>query len=369
MDPVAHTLVGATLAETALRRKTPLATATLLIGVNLPDVDWCIAQLYGRDFSLGFRRGWTHGILALIILPILLALAIYLFDHVFRRRSRPTAPRALLGPLVGLACLSVFSHSALDWLNNYGVRLLMPFDGRWFYGDTLFIIDPWIWLLAGVSPVLAHTRTPLSVGMWILLGLAMTLLIVDADLVPTMVMVVWIVGLTAIVTVRVLGLFRNHLPRVAMICGALAVTYIVGMMSCTWIARRQAKNWLGEQGVSPNEIIGLMAAPLPANPFVRDVIVVTSSRYYFLEIDWLSHKRVRVSAPSRPNGPPSPTVQAALNSLSIQGMRRWLRFPSYEVETIGDIYRVIIHDLRYSRMQRTGIGTAVVELDQNLEPR
>lgn len=369
MDPVAHTLVGATLAETALRRKTPLATATLLIGVNLPDVDWCIAQLYGRDFSLGFRRGWTHGVLALIVLPILLALAVYLFDYVFGRRSRTTAPRALLGPLVGLAYLSVFSHSALDWLNNYGIRLLMPFDGRWFYGDTLFIIDPWIWLLMGVSPVLAHTRAPLSVAMWILLGLAMTLLIVGTNLVPAMVVVVWVVGLTAIITVRGLGLFRNHRSRVAMICGALAITYITGMMGGTWIARGQVKNWLREQGVSPSEIIGLMAAPLPANPFVRDVIVVTHSRYYFIEIDWLSNERFRVSSPSRANGPPSPTVQAALNSPGIQGMRRWLRFPSYEVETIGDIYRVIIHDLRYSRMQRTGIGTAVVELDRNFEPR
>ena len=29
----------------------------------------------------------------------------------------------------------------LDWLNTYGVRFLMPFDGTWFYGDALFIID------------------------------------------------------------------------------------------------------------------------------------------------------------------------------------------------------------------------------------
>ena len=22
----------------------------------------------------------------------------------------------------------------------------MPFDHRWFYGDAMFIIDPWLWL-------------------------------------------------------------------------------------------------------------------------------------------------------------------------------------------------------------------------------
>ncbi len=30
-------------------------------------------------------------------------------------------------------------------MNSYGVRLLEPFSSRWFYGDTLFIIDVWIW--------------------------------------------------------------------------------------------------------------------------------------------------------------------------------------------------------------------------------
>ncbi len=30
----------------------------------------------------------------------------------------------------------------MDWLNSYGVRLLMPFSNRWFYGDALYIVDP-----------------------------------------------------------------------------------------------------------------------------------------------------------------------------------------------------------------------------------
>jgi len=39
-------------------------------------------------------------------------------------------------------------------LHPHGVsqsRLLMPFNDTWFYGDTLFIIDPWVWLLAGAE--------------------------------------------------------------------------------------------------------------------------------------------------------------------------------------------------------------------------
>ncbi len=39
MDPVCHTLVGATLARTGLERRTALGTATVIIGANLPDYE------------------------------------------------------------------------------------------------------------------------------------------------------------------------------------------------------------------------------------------------------------------------------------------------------------------------------------------
>ena len=54
-----------------------------------------------------------------------------------------TGPRARTA---ALAYLGILSHPLIDLLNVYGVRLLMPFSERWFYGDALFIIDIWIWL-------------------------------------------------------------------------------------------------------------------------------------------------------------------------------------------------------------------------------
>jgi inner membrane protein len=52
-----------------------------------------------------------------------------------------------LGGLL-LACfLGTLSHPLLDFATSYGTRLLEPFSHRWFYGDTLFIMDPWIWLM------------------------------------------------------------------------------------------------------------------------------------------------------------------------------------------------------------------------------
>ena len=64
MDNICHTLVGAALAEAGLKRRTALGSATLMIAANFPDID-VIAVPLGH--SLGFRRGITHGIPALVI--------------------------------------------------------------------------------------------------------------------------------------------------------------------------------------------------------------------------------------------------------------------------------------------------------------
>jgi len=72
MDPICHTMVGAALGSTGLERKTRFGRATLILGANLPDVD-VISYAWGETAAFEFRRGITHGILALSILPFLLA--------------------------------------------------------------------------------------------------------------------------------------------------------------------------------------------------------------------------------------------------------------------------------------------------------
>ena len=165
MDPIAHSLVGASLSETRLRRLTALATPTLVLAANAPDID-IVSTALGGDFSLGFRRGWTHGVLAVAVLPLILAGLIGIADHGFAALTqRP--PKARAGPLVVLCYIGVLTHPLLDWLNTYGIRLLMPFDDRWFYGDALFIIDPWVWLLVGTVVVLANTQSAMSRTVWL----------------------------------------------------------------------------------------------------------------------------------------------------------------------------------------------------------
>ena len=149
MDNLTHSLVGAVLGQAGLKRTTGLAIPALIIGANLPDVDAaCFFWLEGTE-HLAFRRGITHGPPALVLLPLVLAGLLLGWDRWQARRGTRPLERAPVrfGWLYAMAFIGCLSHPLFDWLNVYGIRLLEPFSSRWFYGDTLFIIDPWLWAL------------------------------------------------------------------------------------------------------------------------------------------------------------------------------------------------------------------------------
>jgi inner membrane protein len=363
MDPLAHTLAGASLARTGLERLTPLATATLVVGANLPDVD-AVANFWGGDASLWIRRGWTHGALALVVLPFVLTGLVLAVDRILRRDR---ADRARAGPLLALSWLSIWSHPALDWLNTYGVRLLMPFSGRWFYGDAVFIVDPWLWLLFGAAAVVAWTRRPPGATGWLLVGVATTALLLTAEEVPTPARWGWMLGMGGMLAARRFAHDERRLVLLARWCMGAAAVYVALMIAGSIEARSHAAAWLERQGRAPRQV---MAGPLPANPFVREIIARHDDRYSFHRVDLMSGAVSPLHADIAVNGP-TPVTEAALAAPGMRGMRNWLRFPSYEVETLADGYRVTVRDVRYSRFgaRARGIGIAVVELDAGLRPR
>jgi len=151
MDNLTHSMIGAALGQAGLKRKTGLAMPALIIGANLPDLDaGCV--VYGIE-SLAMRRGITHGPIALAVLPLLLAGALWWFDRWQQGRGKRPDTRlpVRFGWLLALCYLGTLSHPLFDWFNTYGIRLLEPFSSRWFYGDTLFIIDIWIWITLGLG--------------------------------------------------------------------------------------------------------------------------------------------------------------------------------------------------------------------------
>jgi inner membrane protein len=160
MDNLTHSLIGAALGQAGLKRKTGLAMPTLIVAANLPDIDAaCFFWLDGAE-HLGFRRGITHGPIAMALLPLLLAGALWGYDRgQAQRGKRPEArPPVHFGWLLALSLIGCLSHPLFDWFNNYGVRLLEPFSSMWFYGDVLFIIDVWIIVLLGGGLWLSRKR-------------------------------------------------------------------------------------------------------------------------------------------------------------------------------------------------------------------
>ena len=365
MDPLAHTLAGAALAQTRLGRSTTLAFPALILGANACDVD-AITMFMSRDLSLAFRRGWTHGVLALVLFPVLLTLLLMLVDRVRGAwPGRESHARAL--PLFGLASLAVASHPALDWLNTYGIRFLMPFDETRYYGDALFIIDPYLWLLLGAPVVVAHSASRTAAFAWILLGVSTTLLVAGFEGGPTATRVLWCAGVTVIVWLRLKGRrWSQRGSRLATICLAVAGIYIAGMASTSRIAERKVAAWLVNHGKAP---VSILASPVAGNPLRRDIVAADAEHFHFLRVDWLAEEPIRTAGSSIARGVDGPVVRAVLSAPHVRGLANWLRYPAYRVEETPNGFRVSITDLRYARTPGGGLGGVVVELDHNLRPR
>ena len=365
MEPLAHTLAGACLAESGLKRLTPLASSTLIIAANIPDVDGA-CYLHSADLAFAFRRGWTHGVLAIALLPIALTAAMLALDRVLSRR-RPERPKAGPGTLLGLAALGVLSHPFLDWLNNYGVRLLMPFSDRWFYGDTLFIVDPWLWLILGGAAMLAWTTQTRGIVTAAALGFGTTALVLLTPIVPAWARAAWIAGLViwALARARVSG---PRTPAIARGALALAGLYIGVMFAGSRLAERQVRELARARGWTVEQVA---AMPIPAELLRRSVIAVSPGRYLFLPVNWTTGPEPGVEPTVVERGQADPAVEAALSAPFVQGVRRWLRFPSYEVRPLPDGgRRVIIRDARFAIGNRPGFGViAIVDLDAALVPR
>ena len=301
MDNLCHTLVGAALAKTGLERRTALGGATLMIGANFPDVD-AIAVPLGMSFE--WRRGVTHGVLALIVLPFLLTGLMLAWDRFVRRRRGtdrvPADPRALLV----LSALSILSHPVLDWMNVYGVRWLMPFDGRWFYGDALFIIDPWIWGALAVGVVASRRRWKRG----------------DAPAVARR-PAVWALGAVS--------------------------AYSAVMLALGEFGESYARSALAARSEPVDRV---MAAPVPVNPFRRQIVASVDGGdfYRFADVRFGPAPSFAPREFTLASHRDSPVAARARATDRGAGFVQWARFPFYTEEGLRSDASVWISDARYS---------------------
>ena len=361
MDPIAHSFTGAALAAAGLRRATPLAAAALVIGANLPDVD-VFSGAFGAYAPMAFRRGWTHGVLAIALWPFVLAGLLLAWDRWVRRRREPDAAPARVRQLLAVAAIGVLTHPALDWLNNYGLRWLMPFDGRWFYGEAVFIIDPWVWLLLGGAVFFTFSHSRLARIRWgVFFSLATTLIIANmATLVPALSAVLWFVGAAILVAVRwrLAAASQATLERAARLGLALAAVYIVTLVMSSIAARSDVRAAAAAQGIAA-EVVAL--APAPANPFQADVAIMTRAEYFTGRFDWLATPRLTLNEERIPR-PSGAVYEAAAQTRDARHYLVWARFPAIEVEPAPE-GGVLVHffDVRYRALGRIPGPTVLLD--------
>ena len=286
MDNLCHSLIGMAMSRAGLNRRTALATSTLVIANNLPDID--VGVFATNTLWMSFRRGWTHGILAQATLPIALTGAMLLYDRYRRKKS----PDDIVRPwqILLLSYLGVLLHVFMDFTNSYGVRLLMPFSNRWFYGDALYVVDPWLYLILGV-------------GWW---------------------------------------RARSH-PRPARIALTIASAYIIAMLASNVIARREVSAGLVRAGRSADTTF--MVTPVVVNPFHREVVIDVGDRYEKgnLWFDPLPHFRPAGFGIAK--GIDEPDAQRFLRLPRARAYLRWSRFPFIQADPQGGVW---INDYRYA---------------------
>jgi inner membrane protein len=310
-----------------------------------PDVD-VLAYFGGEYAGVALRRGWTHGVAALALWPFILTALLLAWDRGVRLRRRPDAPPARAGPLLALAALAVCTHPTLDWLNNYGLRWLMPFSGRWFYGDALFIIDPWLWLVLGGAVFLAHSRRAASLAAWLAFWTsASAVVLLTEQAIPPAARALWVSGLAALAIARA---FRpsdaavERTTRVALVAMSL---YVATLWSAGAAARAEVRAGLAARGI---DVEKAMVAPTPANPFHGDVVAATADAYYFGRWHWLTRPRLTLTEEPLAKAPTDEVVEAAARTREVRDFLTWSRFPHVEVEIGAGGDRIVtFEDVRY----------------------
>jgi inner membrane protein len=320
VDNLCHTLVGAALAQTGLKRRTRYGMATLLIGANLPDVD-ALAYVFGGGVTaLSFRRGWTHGVLALLVLPLVLTGLIWAWHRLIGGRTREGEAASMrLGQVALLAAVSVLTHPVLDYMNTYGMRWLMPFGDRWYYADALFIVDPWIWIVLGIGVMLAGRE-------------------------------------------KGEGGTAKGWPGTWQRSAALASLLLVGGYAAAMAAgsawtRRLVRRDLMVNGHAP---VRVLASPVPLNPFRRAIMIDDGDRYRFGTVDWLRRPAFTLDPLVVPVNRDAPAARDAARTPAARAFLGWARFPFFVIGPGQPKPVVHIVDARYTLDPGAGFGAVTI---------
>jgi inner membrane protein len=334
LEPVTHFLTGACLGRAGLNRKTALATLTLTLAAEAPDLDVPFGMVRGSAFTFAHHRGFTHSFLGVPLDALVVVGFVYLLWRIRGRKvADPNLPPRW-GILFLYACLAGLTHILLDFTNNYGVRPFWPFSEKWYSWDIVFIYEP---VMLG----------------WLILGLTVPSLFGLID--------------------KEIGA-RRHGPR-GRVAATLALVGIVLMWGLRDYEHRRAVQALEARTYNGVDPLRASAYPKVLDPFHWDGVVETPAFFALAPVDSLAPEvDPEGNLEIRYKPEETPVTLAAKNSYIGRVFLDWAQYPITETETLQPPekgYIVLFQDLRYagiprSLTRRRGGLSKAVQLDQNL---
>lgn len=321
------------MGRAGLNRKTALATLTLTLAAEAPDLD-VISGFWGRAIGFAHHRGFTHSFLGVPIVATVVVGFVYLFWRLRGRKTKDPNLPPRWGILFLYACLAGLSHILLDFTNNYGVRPFWPFSERWYSWDIVFIFEP------------------------VLFGLLLLGLIIPS--------------IFSLIDKEVGARSRGPRGRVG---ATLALVGVVLMWGFRDYQHRRAVNALEARTYEGVDPVRVSAFPAVGNPFKWYGVVETPAFFALAQVDSLGPEVDPEGAMEIHYKPEeTPITIAAKKSYAGRVFLDWAQYPVTETETLGDQgYIVHFQDLRYVQVPsvlrrndgRRTLGMAV-KVDRNL---
>jgi inner membrane protein len=362
MDNLAHSLVGLAAAKAGLEKLSPSATAVCILAANAPDLD-VLSGLFGDRWSaLHYHRGLTHSIAGTLVLALIIPLIFYLVDlMVSRVRARPR--RVRLRGLLLASLIASATHPLMDWTNNYGVRLLLPWSGRWFYGDLMFIVDPFLWLLFGATAFLLTAESKWQLVFWSLLAAILTLVFVYAGLLrgalahPQLVVTLWVAALAVLVISHRLRFGPRWGSKIALAAFVLLFVYWGGLAFLHSRALNRASAVMISAANNGEQVIRLVAMPTLANPAHWQSVAETDRAVYRFDLYLIgdANNAPRVVRFEKPDAAGAKLIALASQDRRARIFLEFARFPMERVVDADCVTQTLVQfaDLRYTEPGRS----------------
>ena len=260
----------------SLSRFRRAAVALGIVAAEFPDADLVYSGPMVAMGKLGYllhHRGHTHTVVwALVSAVVLWGITRWWWQRGLTGRERADASSAMVSrvgarALFVLAVVGTLSHLLLDFTNSYGVHPFWPFDNRWFYGDAVFIVEPWLMVVA-IPPLVWGPRRVFGRAL-LLVALAAILALCwfAGEVSPSVALGVTIMALVGMVLQRAVA------PAVRPLTGISAWVVVTTMF---FLSSGQARTVVTEL-VRDGSLRDVVLTPAAADPRCFAAIVVTAT--------------------------------------------------------------------------------------------